>query len=387
MALKKLIDLSLLTSFKGELDKLFGKKADTIYVDAELLKKANSTDLDNAKTQIAKDIEAAKTEANSYTDAQVSTAKTELTTEINKKANTADLMEGNFIKSSILPSFVDDVVEADTKTALPETGEAGKIYVTKDDNKTYRWGGTEYVEISSSLALGETAGTAYEGSKGKAVADKVATLEGTTIPGINTKLEAVETQAGANKTAIETLNGTGAGSVSKAVSDAVTPVSTKADANEANITKITNGTTVVPKASHAVNADNATTANKVANGLTIAGSTFDGSTAVTVALNHTHITDFNASVVAVDLSSNTAVQKVANDLAEHITNVESGASVAVDGTTIEYINGQDAQHKKLAVKAVPMDKVTGLQGELNNKLNSADIALATTQEVLALFTA
>ena len=75
------------------------------------------------------------------------------------------------VPSSQLPSFVDDVVEAANFAALPATGEAGKIYVTLDDNKTYRWGGTAYVEISSSIALGETQGTAYEGSKGKALKD------------------------------------------------------------------------------------------------------------------------------------------------------------------------------------------------------------------------
>ncbi len=75
------------------------------------------------------------------------------------------------VPASQLPGFVDDVIEAANFAALPATGEAGKIYITLDDNKTYRWGGTTYVEISASLALGETQGTAYEGSKGKALKD------------------------------------------------------------------------------------------------------------------------------------------------------------------------------------------------------------------------
>ena len=49
-----------------------------------------------------------------------------------------------------LPSYVDDVTEALTFTSLPATGETGKIYVTLDTNKTYRWGGSVYVEISPS---------------------------------------------------------------------------------------------------------------------------------------------------------------------------------------------------------------------------------------------
>lgn len=38
---------------------------------------------------------------------------------------------------------------------------------------TYRWSGTTYVTISSSLALGETSSTAYAGDKGKALSDNL----------------------------------------------------------------------------------------------------------------------------------------------------------------------------------------------------------------------
>ena len=73
--------------------------------------------------------------------------------------------------SENLPSYVDDVVEVDNYAALPPTGEAGKIYVDKETNKTYRWGGSAYVEISASLALGETSSTAFRGDYGKAAYD------------------------------------------------------------------------------------------------------------------------------------------------------------------------------------------------------------------------
>lgn len=78
----------------------------------------------------------------------------------------ADLVDGK-VPASQLPSFVDDVLEFDTLTNFPETGESGKIYVAQDTNKTYRWSGSTYVEISESLALGETASTAYRGDYGK----------------------------------------------------------------------------------------------------------------------------------------------------------------------------------------------------------------------------
>ena len=70
------------------------------------------------------------------------------------------------VPQSALPSYVDDVLEIANYVSLPNPGESGKIYITIDDNKTYRWSGTKYVEISSSLALGETESTAYRGDRG-----------------------------------------------------------------------------------------------------------------------------------------------------------------------------------------------------------------------------
>lgn len=89
----------------------------------------------------------------------------------------ATLDSGGKVPSSQLPSYVDDVLEYASKSNFPATGESGKIYVALDTNLTYRWGGSEYIEISQSLALGETASTAYAGNKGKQNADNIATLQ------------------------------------------------------------------------------------------------------------------------------------------------------------------------------------------------------------------
>ena len=71
----------------------------------------------------------------------------------------ASLDSNGKVPSSQLPSYVDDVIEgyyyngqfytdsAHTHLITPETG---KIYVDLNTNKTYRWGGTTYVEISQS---------------------------------------------------------------------------------------------------------------------------------------------------------------------------------------------------------------------------------------------
>ena len=81
------------------------------------------------------------------------------------------------IPTANLPSYVDDVVEGATTEDFPETGEAGKIYVATSTNKTYRWGGSSYVEISASLALGTTSSTAFRGDYGN-VAYTHATAKG-----------------------------------------------------------------------------------------------------------------------------------------------------------------------------------------------------------------
>jgi hypothetical protein len=62
----------------------------------------------------------------------------------------ASLDSSGLVPSSQLPSYVDDVIEAANYAALPGTGATGKIYVTLDTGKIYRWSGSAYVEISAS---------------------------------------------------------------------------------------------------------------------------------------------------------------------------------------------------------------------------------------------
>lgn len=80
-------------------------------------------------------------------------------------ANKADLVNG-VVPTSQLPSYVDDMLEYTALNAFPATGESGKIYVAQDTNLIYRWSGSQYIEVSKSLALGETSATAYRGDRG-----------------------------------------------------------------------------------------------------------------------------------------------------------------------------------------------------------------------------
>ncbi len=54
------------------------------------------------------------------------------------------------VPAAYLPSYVDDVLEYANTAGFPAIGETAKIYVALDTNKTYRWSGSAYVEISAS---------------------------------------------------------------------------------------------------------------------------------------------------------------------------------------------------------------------------------------------
>lgn len=99
------------------------------------------------------------------------------TSQLGVASGVATLGTDGKVLTSQLPSYVDDVIEGyksgadfyedSAHTAAKKiTGESGKIYVDLHTNVTYRWSGTAYVEISASLALGETASTAYRGDRG-----------------------------------------------------------------------------------------------------------------------------------------------------------------------------------------------------------------------------
>lgn len=60
----------------------------------------------------------------------------------------APLGSDSKVPAAYLPSYVDDVLEYANTAGFPAIGETAKIYVALDTNKTYRWSGSAYVEIS-----------------------------------------------------------------------------------------------------------------------------------------------------------------------------------------------------------------------------------------------
>ena len=147
-------------------------KADTYTksdVDGKLDLKANAAEVYNkGEVDGFIAVKADKTELDNYI----------LLTQKGTADGVATLDSSGKIPTSQLPSYVSDVVEAENKEAFPSEGEASKIYVAKDTNKTYRWSGSQYVEISASIALGETSETAYAGDKGKQNAENITALQG-----------------------------------------------------------------------------------------------------------------------------------------------------------------------------------------------------------------
>ena len=160
------------------------------------------------------------------------------------------------VPSSQLPSYVDDVLEGylnatdgkfyeeDTYTTeIP--AEGGKIYVDLATSKTYRWGGSAYAVISDTLALGETQGTAYEGSKGKANADAITALQ-------NGRANKVSGATNGNFAGLDS-NGDLTDSGKKAADFATAAQGTKADSAIQEV-KV-NGTALTPDANKSVNVE------------------------------------------------------------------------------------------------------------------------------------
>lgn len=110
-------------------------------------------------------------------------------------------LDGNgLVPANHLPSYVDDVLEVyatydvsptggltnvqlytDAGHQTPVVGESGKIYINVADGEPpyqFRWSGTKFVDSNtSSLIIGEIAGTAFDGGRGKELEDQVASLK------------------------------------------------------------------------------------------------------------------------------------------------------------------------------------------------------------------
>ncbi len=149
------------TALDGKSDKS-STVSNVAWSSSKLTKTINGTTTDVVS---ASTLKSAMSLNNVTNDAQVKRS------EMGTASGVATLDANGIINTSQLPSYVDDVLEYSAKSQFPATGETGKIYVDTSTNLTWRWSGTTYVEISPSLALGETSSTAYRGDRGKTAYD------------------------------------------------------------------------------------------------------------------------------------------------------------------------------------------------------------------------
>lgn len=196
-------------------------------------RKAADTALDTKFTKAVNDEAIARTSADTALGARIdkeiadrTAADTALETKLQNNINTleakhdafvatkgqaggfAPLDESGLVPANHLPSYVDDVLEVyatydvsptggltnvqlytDATHQTPVTGESGKIYINVANGEPpyqFRWSGTKFVDSNtSSLIIGEIAGTAFEGSRGKHLEDVVSSMPRNLISNIS----------------------------------------------------------------------------------------------------------------------------------------------------------------------------------------------------------
>ena len=187
-------------------------------------RKAADTALDTKFTKAVNDEATARTSADTALGARIdkeiadrTAADTALDNKLQNNINTLEAkhdafvatkgkadgfapLDGNgLVPANHLPSYVDDVLEVyatydlsptggltnvqlytDAGHQTPVVGESGKIYINVADGEPpyqFRWSGTKFVDNNtSSLIIGEIAGTAFEGSRGKHLEDVVSSM-------------------------------------------------------------------------------------------------------------------------------------------------------------------------------------------------------------------
>lgn len=193
-------DTTYVDSTNSLQDAIISDKADKSYVDSE-----NATQNGVIATKAS----------TSYVDTQDGLLQDQINLKadaiaVNQVLSTKADLVGGLIPASQLPSYVDDVLSFPDLISFPSLGEDGKIYIAEDVNKTYRWGGSSYVEIGGGgVALGETSSTAYRGDRGKIAYDHSLSQgnpHNTTTSDINEGTNLFFTESRVNQTVLTGLN-------------------------------------------------------------------------------------------------------------------------------------------------------------------------------------
>lgn len=236
------------------------------------------------------------------------------------------------IPSSKLPSYVDDVLEYESTSSFPETGESGKIYVATDTNKTYRWGGSSYVVISETLAVGTTEGTAYDGAAGAALKSKLDGIEA-----------GAQTHRAPSAAEVKTALGTGSGTTKYLREDGTWATPPDTDTN--TVTSINGKTgaiaaadiaTVLTGAGYKLTDTDTNTTYSAGTGLSLSGTTFALATSGVTAGTYKRVTvDAYGRVTSgdnTDADSWRTVQCNGTSIGNNTLNLKAGTNVSLSNS-------------------------------------------------------
>ncbi len=294
----------------------------------------------------------------------------------------AELDSNGKVPSTQLPSYVDDVLEYADFASLPVTGETSKIYITLDTNKTYRWGGSAYIVISETLALGETSSTAYRGDRGKTAYDhsqQAHAPAGATINATDASLRDRSTHTGTQASStISDFTSTVRSTVLTGLSLVTNAAVTAADSVLVAIGKLQKQITddIASLSSHTGNTSNPHSVTKTQVGLGSADNTADSvknvlsATKLTTARTITLGGDLTGSV-SIDGSTNvTLTATVVDDSHAHIIDNVDGLQTALNGKVDD---GQVLTD--VPTNAIFTDTVTTINGKTGAIAKSDIVAL------------
>lgn len=316
----------------------------------------------------------------------------------------AELDSNGKVPASQLPSFVDDIIEGyyhngkfyeDSAYTKEISGETGKIYVDLPANLTYRWSGTAYVLISSSLALGETSSTAYRGDRGKIAYDHATDANRLTTAQTSGFYKFATSAEGHIKsvTAVAKADLTGLGV--EDASNKVTSLSGSSTNTQYPGAKLVYDQLALKQdvidSNHKISADNVDDTNTTHKFVT--------SEQITKLEGIETGAEANViEVVKVDGTALTVTDKAVNIAGKENTS-NKVSSLSASSTNTQY-PGAKLVYDQLALKEAVANKVTSLSASSTNtqypsaklvydqlalKINSADLIPLTNQEVNTIF--
>jgi len=279
--------------------------------------------------------------------------KTEIDAELNNKLETSFIEVANF-------------------ASLPAIGEAGQMYITIDTNLQYRWSGTQYAEISPSLALGETSSTAYRGDLGKIAYDH---SQSTGNPHGTTSIEISYDNVASGLTAIN---------VKEAIDELQNekePTFTKNTAFNKNFG--INANTVTEGNDARLGTKNIDETNIANNRIQVYNSISGKLEYQDKPLGSTNLSIANKTGTTLDITSDTGTDATIPGA----TTTEAGLLSAIDKIKLNNTSGTNSGDQDLSglmVKSQNLSDVANRQTSLNNLTNTAS---ATNEYVLTKDTA